>query len=176
MVCVTEESSVATNREYVHIYELHKDYLDEICPECGDRQWYKREVWDSGETRWRCLECRKMHYHHVQIECEQCLIRMVRDGGQWKCNHCGKTKPCQTDALVDRLTAEHDVRGYARGMMLTCPICDMNPNGERWTVRCDPDGTLICDECDVLYLGQYSDAWYAYAVWMEDKEEVTVYP
>lgn len=147
--------------EYIDVRDVHPDYKRADCPECGVERLFKQSTWDDTPVA-ICQTCNARETLDIEIACPDCERRMTYDGpaDEWRCQTCEGTRAADRDELIDRMTELGDLRvGYVLGE--PCPRCKA-PRG----VHGDPDATLKCRECDGLYIGQYSDEWWAYAEWL----------
>lgn len=147
--------------QYVDVRELTPGFERDVCANCGDERWFKYIELDRDPDYWLCTDCRRNREDPVEYPCPDCDARMHMGSNGWECHVCGREVDADKDALIERLTAEYESPGMARSMYLECPVCTDT------SIMCDPDGTLICEECDRFYAGRFTDEWFAYSVWMK---------
>jgi len=97
---------------------------------------------------------------------------MILENNQFECRNetCGHdTTEIDRETLLDRLSGDsHFQKGYPSVLWGDCPICNADSS-----VDGGPDGELVCGECD-FYAGQYSAAWFCYAIWMREPDKIRV--
>lgn len=161
--------------DYVDARDLLDDYQRMLCPEaeCGQERWFRLRKHQHERDWWVCEACASRRNHVLEYPCPECDVRLDIAGPMAFCQN----PACAFDEmdfpkskLIDRLSEKHDTRGMPRTLMGTCPVC-----GENYGVNGDPDGALICRECDDFYAGRYSDSWYCYAIWMQEPEQIRVH-
>lgn len=160
--------------DYIDARTLLDDYQQMLCPEvtCGQERWFKYRQHRYERNTWVCESCGKRRHHVLEYPCPECDVRLDIAGQSAFCHN----PDCEVDEiefpkseLIDRLSAEHDARGMPRALMGLCPVC-----GADHSVNGDPDGALVCRECDDFYAGRYSDSWYCYAIWMQEPDKIRV--
>lgn len=161
------------NPRYVDARELSTEHGWKLCPECGVSRWFRHRENDYERDYEYCHVCGNHRRHDLEHPCPECKTRMIfEDEYLWCHNEECALEWIEYDRskLVDRLSSDtYAVRGKPGVMMGECPFC-----GADHGVGGGPDGELECDECRDFYAGQYSDAWFCYAIWMRDPERIRV--
>jgi len=160
---------------YTDVRELHSDFEQRLCPECGTQEWFKhleRKEWRTDQ--WNCQDCGSYYEDVLEYPCPVCDIRMVLDGNAFMC----KNESCSVydvgfdkEAVLTRLSSDsYPKHAHKPGVLMgVCPLCG-HPSG----VNGGPDGELKCDECNDFYAGQYQDSWYCYGIWKVSPELIRV--
>jgi len=161
---------MTTLSDYLDIGELHPDYRRDPCPDCGEERWFKhldRDGWVTSQ--WNCQTCGAYLHEVLEYPCPDCGTRMDVDGGKFVCAVCDHAYPFPKAKILRRLSSDsYPERAHKPGVMAAeCPLC------EDGRVNGDPDGAVVCSECD-FYAGQYMTPWYCYGLWLEDPERVRV--
>jgi len=154
--------------DYTDVRELHEDYEQRICPECGTQEWFKhfeRKRWRTDQ--WNCQNCGSYYEDVLEHPCPSCDIRMVVNDNCFVC----RNENCEWDRsqfdrqmALDRLSSnDYPKHAHKPGVLMgECPLC-----GNSTSVNGGPDGELKCDECGDFHAGQYQDSWFCYSIWMQ---------
>jgi rubrerythrin len=158
--------------DYTDAREHLDGFKQEICPDCGTREWFKhksRTNWSVDQ--WNCQNCGRYLQDTLEYPCPDCGTRMIVDGSEWACQHCERRERFDKGGVLSRLSSDsYPENVHKPGVLMgNCPVCH-----EIGSVNGGPDGELACDECNEFYAHQYGDAWYAYGIWMQDKDAIRV--